>query len=210
MSWYDEIDDEIDDSLGDSTSDDRDAAIWWARELFTRPEGWLILDTETTGLRGAEIVQIGLLHPDGSVAMDSLVRPGISIPAAATAIHGITDSLCGDAPTLFDLLPQMAQVMHEREIVIYNKGFDQGVLYLQLKALIGYRAADDWLNACSWSCAMEQYAAFVGEISWRGDYKWQKLPSSEHSAMSDCKATLRLIQQMSEASLSTEAEREQR
>jgi DNA polymerase III epsilon subunit-like protein len=43
---------------------DRDKAILWARELMGRKD-WLILDTETTGLKDAEICQIGILSPSG-------------------------------------------------------------------------------------------------------------------------------------------------
>ncbi len=62
-------------------------------------------DLETTGIRiGRDrIVQIGIvsLLPDGSrVSWQSLVDPGMPIPAEATAVHGITDTDVLGAPTL--------------------------------------------------------------------------------------------------------------
>jgi DNA polymerase-3 subunit epsilon len=65
-------------------------------------------DLETTGIQiGRDrIVQIGIVNllPDGSrVAWQSLVRPGIPIPAEATEVHGITDFDVTDAPALEDI-----------------------------------------------------------------------------------------------------------
>jgi DNA polymerase-3 subunit epsilon len=62
-------------------------------------------DLETTGVRiGRDrIVQIGIvrLMPDGQrERYQTLVSPGIPIPAEATAVHGITDADVADAPPL--------------------------------------------------------------------------------------------------------------
>lgn len=62
-------------------------------------------DLETTGIKVGKdrIVQIGIvrLAPDGSRdRYQSLVNPGIPIPAEATAIHGITDLDVAMAPPL--------------------------------------------------------------------------------------------------------------
>ena len=44
---------------------------------------------------------------------------------------------------------------------------------------------------------MRQYARFVGEPSKRGgDYRSQKLPGGDHTALGDALATLRLIEVM--------------
>lgn len=62
-------------------------------------------DLETTGTRIGQdrIVQIGILRllPDGSrESYQTLVQPGMPIPAEATAVHGITDDDVKDAPEL--------------------------------------------------------------------------------------------------------------
>ena len=138
---------------------------------------------------GAEIVQVGLLSPAGEVLLDSLVRPQLAIPAAATAIHGITDAMCADAPSLDSVLLDMRPLMHGKEVVVYNKGFDQGTLHGALRRRHGDLFADEWIAACRWTCAMEQYSAFVGDFSQlpRGNYRWQKLPGAGHSAIEDCR-----------------------
>src|SRR5271167_2931556 len=71
--------------------EDKDASIGWARDVMSRLNDWVVWDTETTGLgRRAEIIQIGVLAPDGSVLLDSLVRPlgRKTMPRDLAAIHG--------------------------------------------------------------------------------------------------------------------------
>jgi DNA polymerase III subunit epsilon len=74
-------------------------------------------DLETTGVRIGKdrIVQIGIvrLQPDGSREnYQTLVNPEMPIPPEATAVHGITDAMVSDAPTLEvvarDLLDELA------------------------------------------------------------------------------------------------------
>lgn len=76
-----------------------------------------VFDLETTGTRiGRDrIVQIGILRlaPDGArERYQSLVNPGMPIPAEATAVHGISDLDVAMAPRLediaHDILGQMA------------------------------------------------------------------------------------------------------
>ena len=62
---------------------DRRAAIAQAQiELNKKP---IYLDTETTGLKDFDqIVEICLLEHDGSIALQSLVKPTVKIPPDAT------------------------------------------------------------------------------------------------------------------------------
>lgn len=67
-----------------------------------------IFDLETTGTRIGHdrIVQIAVVRllPDGTrESWQSLVNPGMPIPADASAIHGITDADVADAPPLEDI-----------------------------------------------------------------------------------------------------------
>ena len=82
----------------------RQAAIETARTWVTRD--FVILDTETTGLYSpARIVEISCIDREGNVLVDSLVNPGIPIPADASAIHGISDADVADRPSFSDLWP---------------------------------------------------------------------------------------------------------
>lgn len=210
-------------------SADKARAIEWAKGLLAEaeadPRAWVIFDTETTGLPQdePEIVQIGLLWPDGTVAMDTLVRPWMDhkpegkrgIPGEATAIHGITDHAVMCAPCLSELLGSIAEIIHGRKVIVYNRAYDFEVLlqclYRRWKdpdaewQIWSHKAdrdakeaAYEWLNkASSWHCAMEEYAQFCGEWNYRkGGYRWQRLQGGDHTAIGDCRATLSVIKKM--------------
>jgi DNA polymerase-3 subunit epsilon len=44
---------------------------------------------------------------------------------------------------------------------------------------------------------MHWYAQFVGDWNeYHGNYKWQRLPGGDHSALGDCRATLAVLKEM--------------
>jgi DNA polymerase-3 subunit epsilon len=176
---------------------DREEAANWARRHLEDPDGWALFDTETTGLFGAEIVQIGLLAGDGSVLMDKLCKPSVPIPPDATRVHGISDEHVALAPCFRELHQEFCEAVGERVLVVYNVGYDRGVL-TQTCELYGLP-----IPAFSgWECAMRMYAQWWGEWnSSRGDYRWQKLQGGDHSAIGDCRATYRLMQRMAGVSV---------
>lgn len=171
---------------------DRRAAILWAQGLLRRND-WVICDTETTGLSSTdEIVSIGLLGPDGTVLLDSLVRPTCCISAGAASIHGITEERVANAPTFAAIYPTIHQLLLGKQLVIYNAEFDIRMLWQSGKAA-GVPQVGPWALAC----VMEQYAMFHGQWNERyGNYRWQPLRDGDHSAIGDCRATLTLIKLM--------------
>lgn len=92
---------------------------------------YVVLDTETTGLgayAGDRIVQIALLEyrglqPTGE-ELCSLVRPGIPIPASATAIHGIDDDMVAGAPTIDELIDAIVAFLDGAVLVGHHVAFD--------------------------------------------------------------------------------------
>jgi DNA polymerase III epsilon subunit-like protein len=195
---------------------DRATAASWAREVLTDPAA-VVLDTESTGLYGAYLVEIAVIDVrTGQALLDTLVNPGLPIPVEAVEIHGITDDLVRDAPTFAGLLPQIEAVLSGRRVVIYNAPFDTGIIEHELCRLwCGPAAHDDyeraWLekqNQCrdrldAWTtrvvaheCAMEQHARWHGE--WHpywGDYTWQRLGGG-HRAAGDCRTVIDRLREM--------------
>lgn len=204
---------------------DHDAASKWARQVLDDP-ATVVLDTETTGLHdAARIVDIAVLSMDGTVLLDSLVNPQVSMPAEATRIHGITDVAVSTAPTFSDLLVSLSTALHGRKAIIYNRDFDKRRLAIELhhhysaryvnleKPRNGRRrihpAARAWLAAQTWEdCAMVAYAEWCGDWTWdyearddeplyrQGDYRWQKLPGAGHRAADDCRAVIEVLKEM--------------
>jgi DNA polymerase-3 subunit epsilon len=174
---------------------DRQDAIDWARRMLQSDA--LILDTETTGLGSdAEIVQIAIIDMAGRTILDCLVQPIGAIPLAASNIHGITADRVQVAPLWADLWPAIRSILAERTVVIYNANYDTRLLG-QSCALAGFLF--DY-SLSGFTCAMQRYSAYVGDWNnYHGNYRWQKLPSGDHSALGDCLATLAVLKQMAGA-----------
>lgn len=177
----------------------RNAAILWAKQLVQmEPSGWCILDTETTGLDFAdEVIQIGVIDGSGNVLMDNqLIRPNVEISRGAFRVHGISEENLKDAPRFAEIQPALLHIARGRQVVIYNAAYDLRMLSQSAKL---HEVGMDSLESVSAgvSCAMERYAEFIGEWNdYRGSFKWQRLLGGGHNAISDCLATLKIIQDM--------------
>ncbi|HEX2066851.1 MAG TPA: 3'-5' exonuclease [Candidatus Thermoplasmatota archaeon] len=96
------------------------------------------VDTETCALGPGRdrIVQFCAIELDGDLRELSrwteLVDPGRRIPAAATAIHGITPAMVAGKPRFAHFAPRLRALVGPRTVFMaYNAGFDLGVLNLE-------------------------------------------------------------------------------
>jgi DNA polymerase III subunit epsilon len=101
-----------------------------------RSAAFTVLDTETTGLQpagGDKIVSLGAVRVDrGRVrehdVLDRLVDPGRSIPAAATAVHGITNEMVAGRSRLPAVLADLARFSADTVRVGHDIAFDLAFL----------------------------------------------------------------------------------
>lgn len=132
---------------------------------------FVVLDTETTELdEKAEIVEIAILDKNGSVLMDTLVKPRNKIPSQASSIHGITNHDVKDAPTWADIYPKFSEAIKNKTVVIYNSKYDNRIIKqtCSLYGLPNPRRKSE--------CAMLLYAAYRNIRNNRtGSPKWHKL-----------------------------------
>ena len=172
-------------------------AIEWARKILAQKSDWVILDTETTGLEVAEIVQIGICDLDSKIILDSLIKPTIPIPQEVTNIHGIADNMVKNAPTFPEIYPQIVESLKDKQVLIYNADFDISILAyccrLHELELLKLRKRSD--------CLMEWYAQFYGDYNdYYESYTWQPL-GGNHNAVGDCLAALSLLNKMADAEI---------
>ena len=95
----------------------------------------MIIDTETTGLMVNEdrIVSFGGVCAHGtrmfkSRMIDDLIDPGVSIPPASTAIHGITDDMVQGARSFPEVYADFQRLATNRVIIGHNVPFDLTII----------------------------------------------------------------------------------
>jgi DNA polymerase III epsilon subunit-like protein len=127
--------------------------------MGTRKRSCVFLDTETTGLSFLDkIVEIAVLDEKGTPLVDTLVNPGVFITDDARRIHGITNAMVKDAPTLDAICDELISAVRGRCVVIYNAQFDLKFLPMKVKEAMG-----------SVECCMHRFSEFNGE--WNPHYQ---------------------------------------
>src|SRR3954462_8422132 len=101
------------------------------REL--RELTFVVVDLETTGGSPAscEITEIGAVKVRGGEVlgeMQTLVRPGASIPPFIAVLTGITDAMVASAPPLEAVLPTFLEFARGAVLVAHNAPFALGFL----------------------------------------------------------------------------------
>ena len=186
----------------------RNEAIQIAQKwIAKRP---VYIDTETTGTDlNAGIVEIAVIDFDGGVLIDSLVKPVGTIPADATAIHGITNEMVKDAPRWDKVWQEVEAAISNRAVGIYNADFD-----LRLMRQSHQKNWMRWYDpeGTEFFCIMKLYAQFFGVWNnQRGGYRWQSLDAAgrqcnillpnSHRAKDDTLLTLALLEFMAKQTI---------
>ena len=98
----------------------------------------LFFDLETTGVDKAvdKIVEIAIVRFDGEKRYEfqTYINPEMPIPASATEIHGITNEMVADKPTISQLAKKLHNIFNGCDLYGYNSNsFDIPFLALQLE-----------------------------------------------------------------------------
>jgi len=167
--------------------------------ILKNKDGYVILDTETTGLgKNDVILQIGLIDLNGKELMNTFILPTKRkrISKDATSIHGITIKSLQGAPSFIEIYPNLKRLIGKRQVLIYNAQYDERLLEQTAKQ-DGFK-----LKALNTDCIMGWYSAFVGDWNdYHNSFTWQKLPGGNHSAVGDCQASLKVIEKMASTEL---------
>lgn len=189
-----------DDLRRELVAEARAEACRWALELFTDPRA-VVIDYETTGLfrRGGRprAVEVSIRSMGGRVLLETLINPEMPIPTDATWIHGITDAMVADAPTVGEVMPRIAAILAGRRAVAFNADFEAAITRVEMaRAGLGEMAPP-----VIWECLMLGSAPWHGCLdgwdleSRRVWFRWPKLNGS-HRAGGDCRAKLALLEKM--------------
>lgn len=154
-----------------------------AKAVFALP--FRVFDSETTGLDpDSELVSFAIIDDKGRELFNTRIRPERSIPAGATAIHGIRDEDVRDAPLFIDVYPSIFRLLDARRWVGYSLSYDVGRLQYECEraGVLMPRAICDrwpWDYGCDLPAridVMEMFAEFYGDYhDYFKSYTWKKL-----------------------------------
>ena len=166
----------------------------------------IFLDTETTGVGLYDLViEVGIVDLDGNVLFNSLVNPGRPIPEDSSKVHGITDDMVKDEPSLKTVWPEIEAILKNRAIGIYNAEFD----YRLMKQSVDNAGLPWSIQRDQAFCVMNMFAAWYGEWNRRlNNFRSQKLEfagkfcgidlPNNHHAVDDAKLTAALLRYLAE------------
>ncbi len=139
-----------------------------------------LLDVETTGFDATaeRVIELGIVRAIGGEIVSRhnwLINPGKPIPAASTAVHGITDADVKDKPSFAEVAVEIAAALEGAWPAAYNADFDKGFVLAEFQ-----RAGE------------EKTSAFGRDIQWLDPLVWARhLYASEKSKkLSDIAALL--------------------
>lgn len=169
-------------------------ASLWAQCVLADGQA-VIFDTETTDLNG-EIVEASVITPAGVVLFNQRFCPVGQINPAAEAVHGLTREVLQHEPVFREAYQKLKGILTSASrVVIYNAEFDMKIL--RRTCLV--HGVSSFNNEVHAECAMLEYARWVGDWDHRrGSFRWHKLQGGDHSALGDCRATVKLLEKMAE------------
>ncbi len=127
-----------------------------ARQLLLQDDV-LILDTETTGLKDAEVIEVALIDMQGRTRLNTLVKPKTRrMNPYAQRVHGITLAQLQGQPSWPEVLPELERVAGNATILAWNAPFDARMLE-QTSTLWGL-----YHPKLLFVCAMRLYARSQG------------------------------------------------
>lgn len=92
---------------------------------------YAVIDFETTGLspdHGARPTEVAVVLIEGDRIVDryqSLMNPGVPIPAFIQSLTGITDQMVRSAPSVREVMQQAADFVGGMPLVAHNAAFDR-------------------------------------------------------------------------------------
>jgi DNA polymerase III subunit epsilon len=106
---------------------------WQVTQQLLDTVDFVVLDTETTGLRPGpdrviEVAAVRVRHGKVMNSFQSLIHPGRPIPPFIAKFTGISQEMVRDAPSAQEVMPDFVQFIDGAILVGHNLGFDLNFL----------------------------------------------------------------------------------
>ncbi|MEN6364105.1 MAG: 3'-5' exonuclease [Rectinema sp.] len=186
------------------------------KEALPRPEGapetcplpydwdrrkYMAFDFETTGLDAStdRVLEAGLVlfrfDAEGALVVEdewsSLVNPGMPIPDASTAIHGITDLEVSAAPRFSEIADEFSALAAGRVLLAHNANFDMS--FLQTESFRAGKPRYDNEVADSLAFARMAFPGFFSFSLGKLAYRLEIDTGSAHRALDDARTCMHIF-----------------
>ena len=161
---------------------------------LTRPLAFIDLETTGINLQIDKIVEIAIVKmmPDGrQIVKRKLINPEMPIPAAVSAIHGITDEMVKDAPTFKQAANEIKQFLHNCDVAGFNSNRFDIPLLVEEFLRAGLEEAFDNCKLLD----VQRIFHMMEQRTLGAAYKFycHKTLDNAHSATADATATLEVL-----------------
>ncbi len=153
------------------------------------------IDVETTGTKplADRITEIAIIrfHANGDTERwQSLVNPGVAIPAEIQALTGITNAMVRDAPSFFEVREDVRKRLEGAVFVAHNARFDYGFVKNEFRRLNEAFTAD---VLCTVRLSRKLYPDAEGHGLDALIARHQLTHFNRHRAMGDTEATAAFV-----------------
>ncbi|HEY1406101.1 MAG TPA: 3'-5' exonuclease, partial [Spirochaetota bacterium] len=161
--------------------------MWENSDLTLAGCEFCALDIETTGINpyAARLIEIGIVifTMEKIIAeYQTLVNPGTHIPEQVEMIHGISDDMVANAPSIDGVIDEIIAFIGDRPLVIHNSKFD--LSFLEMECRRSNREIPPWVSFDTVILARKTFPGFL-------NHKLDTLcgifgiPLSHHRALQD-------------------------
>lgn len=170
------------------------------RSLMSPVDSFIVFDLETTGkyIGYCEIVEIAaikVINDEVVDTFDTLVKPCEPIPASATAIHGITNNMVADSPSIKECLPLFLDFIGDSILVGHNiDTYDLNIIYDYALKLFNHELNNDFVDTYKLArkCLCDIPNHRLTTIA-----EYYSIDNSDaHRALADCDMTLQCYLKM--------------
>ncbi len=159
----------------------------------------IVLDTETTGLdhKTESLLEIGAVRLENgeiTATFSTLIKPDAPIRGSSFKIHGISEDMVQEAPTVEEAIKSLDAFIGDLPYVAHNVVFDYSFITEAYKKYLGKRFLNPRI------CSQELYYSLFPEESSHGlsslARKFGYEPHVEHRALDDAKQLAQVYPQL--------------
>jgi DNA polymerase III subunit epsilon len=153
------------------------------------------IDVETTGMKPLtdRVTEIAIIRFSATATPErwqSLINPGVAIPAEIQALTGITHAMVRDAPSFFEVREEVRRLLEGAVFVAHNARFDYGFIKNEFRRLSEAFTAD---VLCTVRLSRTLYPAADGHGLDAVIARHRLSGFDRHRAMGDAEATAAFV-----------------